>query len=579
MASTKTSWWRSGAPTWQADGWSLELRGDELADIRRGGNVILRAVRAVVRDHGWNTVPTIVTATESEEGSLRLHLRHEGLGAQLLSTLTIETSGGELRIAWDAENLRDFSTCRTGLVVLHPASDAGRRVTVTHSDGMTEQTAFPTRISPHQPIMDIRALQVHAPDDADAVTTLRFDGDVFEMEDQRNWSDASFKTYSRPLDLPYPYPMAAGDRVRQSITVDAVRAPAAEPTVSHAIALVEGGAFPAVGVEASTAPDPGPQCADGSFRVVELNLTTPTWPAALRRAAADGLPLDVRLVVGEDLEPLTDAASALADYPILAVTPFDSVLHVSDERTVARTRGALDAAGVRTELRGGSRSHFTELNRERERIPDDVDGIALTTTPLFHSLDTEQLVEALPMQRLIAAQAIEMADGRPVHIGPVTLRPRFNNVATSPESAPTLTDLSEGYGAQFTGGVDGRQNSSELAAWTIASAAALAVPGVASLSWFETWGPRGLHDDTGVPRAAAEAVAALALLEGWMLLWGSSPDGLLWAIGARADDQDDVVLVANLDRTPREVVVAVPGRSARRGSVPAGSWLRLTTRN
>jgi len=575
VTSTKTSWWRSGAPTWQADGWSLELRGDELADIRRGGAVILRAVRAVVRDHSWNTVPTSVTAVHSDAESLTLSLRQEGLGAEMLSTLTVRAVGEELRIVWDAENIRDFPTCRTGLVVLHPASDAGRRVTVTHSDDSTEQTAFPTRIRSHQPIMDIRALEVHSPDDADAVTTLRFDGDVFEMEDQRNWSDASFKTYSRPLGLPYPYPMVAGDRVRQSITMNAVRTPAVESAMAQEIVLAEDGLFPAIGVEASTAPDPGPQCADGSFRVVELNLTTPTWPAALVRAAADGLPLDVRLVIGEDLNPLADAARALADHPVIAVTPFDSVLHVSDERTVTRTRAALVAAGVSTLLRGGARSHFTELNRETDRIPDDVDGIAFTTTPLFHSLDTEQLVEALPMQRLIAVQAVEMADGRPVHIGPVALRPRFNNVATSPEPAPASTDLSEGYGAQFTGGEDERQTSAELAAWTIASAAALAVPGVESLSWFETWGPRGLRNAAGAPRPAAEAIAALSPLAGRIRLWGSSPDGLLWAIGARAD-HEDVVLVANLGGMSREVAVATPGRAVLRGSVPAGSWSRLT---
>ena len=33
----------------------------------------------------------------------------------------------------------------------------------------------------------------------------RMEGDTFEMEDQRNWSDASYKTYVRPLALPWPY--------------------------------------------------------------------------------------------------------------------------------------------------------------------------------------------------------------------------------------------------------------------------------------------------------------------------------------------------------------------------------------
>jgi hypothetical protein len=564
-----TAWWRSAAPTWEANGWSVELRDDELADIHRGDAILLRAVRAVVRDHGWNTVPAVVTAVDSSATSLRVTLLHEGFGAEVTSTLTTEVAGDDLRISWDAENLRAFSTCRAGLVVLHPPSEAGRAVTVTHPDGGVEQTALPTRISPHQPIMDIRALEI------DGGPTLRFTGDVFEMEDQRNWSDASFKTYSRPLALPYPYALDAGERIRQSLTVTARRAAEVDVVMSHEIVLAEGGPFPLIGVESSTAPDPGRECSDGVFRVVELDLMTPTWPAALRRAAADGLPLDVRLVIGDDTTALTDAAAALRGLPVVAVTPFDRAQHVSDERTVTATRTALAAAGVEAPLRGGARSHFTELNREQHRIPDEVDGISFTIAPLFHSLDTEQLVESLPMQRLIAAQAVEIAGPHDVHIGPVALRPRFNNVAPSAEPAPMRADLSEGYGAHFTGGSDERQNAFEIGAWTIASAAALAIPGVASLSWFETWGPRGLQAADGTRTPAADAINTLSSLAGGTLLSGASPDGLLWAIGSR-DGEDEVVLAANLDRRPRRTVVDIPGCPPVERILPAGSWVRMT---
>lgn len=33
---------------------------------------------------------------------------------------------------------------------------------------------------------------------------IDFSGETFEMEDQRNWTDASFKTYCRPLARPAP---------------------------------------------------------------------------------------------------------------------------------------------------------------------------------------------------------------------------------------------------------------------------------------------------------------------------------------------------------------------------------------
>ena len=42
---------------------------------------------------------------------------------------------------------------------------------------------------------------------------VRMEGETFETEDQRNWSDASFKTYGTPLHLPFPVEVAEGTRV------------------------------------------------------------------------------------------------------------------------------------------------------------------------------------------------------------------------------------------------------------------------------------------------------------------------------------------------------------------------------
>ena len=49
------------------------------------------------------------------------------------------------------------------------------------------------------------------------------------MEDQRNWTDASYKTYSTPLRLPYPVEIQEGDRVWQRVTIEARGGEAAVP--------------------------------------------------------------------------------------------------------------------------------------------------------------------------------------------------------------------------------------------------------------------------------------------------------------------------------------------------------------
>lgn len=172
------------------------------------------------------------------------------------------------------------------------------------------------------------------------------------------------------------------------------------------------------------------------------------------------------------------------------------------------------------------------------------------------------------MQRVIAEDVTSRAPGVPVHIGPVTLRPRFNNVATTPRPTPTRTDLSAGYGAHRTGSDDPRQSSPELAAWTIASAAALTVPGVASLTFFEEWGPRGLSTADGAALPVRAALEALAHLQGGQLLTAGSPDGLLWAIGAQRGHHAEV-LVANLSSRTRRVTLRLDGSAADDDRTPS----------
>lgn len=562
---------------WRGGPWSLEVRDDELADLAFHGQVVLRSVRAVVRDRNWDTPPLVVDRIDESELAITLHVRSEGRGSDLRGVVRAEVRGDRLVVLTDLESQNEFWTNRTGLVVLHPPVLAGAALRITHGDGAVEETAFPTTISPHQPAFDIAGLAWTA---AGLDVELRFSGDVFEMEDQRNWTDASYKTYSRPLALPFPYRLAAGDRVVQSIELTVSGEPAEkDASDGSTIRLGLGEPLPAIAVSAATAPDPAPPLQPvGAAVLVELDLATRNWRAALDRAAASGLPLDVRFVLS-DSEPgaIYDGVVALRDRPVARVSaywPTGPARHVSDVAATALLRTALTDAGVHAPVVGGARSHFTELNREHHRLPADLDGIVFSVTPLFHSLGTAQLVESVAMQRLVATQATEIAGGRPVHIGPVSLRPHFNDVATTPPPMPAHDDLREGYGSALIDTADARQTAPQLAAWAVASAAALAVPGVATLTMFEEWGARGLVDAAGEAYPVREAVAAVAELSGKPGLRGGSPDGLVWAVGARTDD-GDIVLAANLDRVPRSVSVVMPDGQARSAELAAGTFQRL----
>lgn len=577
--------WADPSRRWTAGRWSADLRDDEIAELAVDGVVVLRSVRAVVRDADWNTVPLAITDVVEHAGGLTLRVRAEHPDADLVGEVRADAVGDTVTVAVELRATAPVATNRTGLVVLHPPALAGTALRVTHSDGAIEATVFPERISPHQPVVDIAALSWTTP-----VHDIRvgFSGDVFEMEDQRNWTDASFKTYSRPLALPFPYRLEAGEIVRQEITVTAsAAASVGTPATTDADDLLFGEpvTMPLLAVAASTAPDPAPHplpAPPGGWAatLVEIDLGAPTWRAALARAAASGRPLDVRIVLSDD-DPaaLAIVAAELAGRDLARVTAFQTrgdARRIADDDALRRLRTALRDAGVTTFVTGGVRSHFTELNREHHRIPTDVDGIVFSSTPLFHSLGTAQLVESLAMQRLVAVQAVEIAAGRAVHIGPVSLRPHLNDVATTPEPVAARSDLADGYGPALLDAADPRQDAPELAAWTIASAAAFSVPGVVTLSFFEEWGPRGVFGSDGTARPAAEAIALLSALQERDVATGHTPDGRVWAIAVldSTDIDSGDLIVANLDRVER-VVRAPAGDLVR---IPAGAWRRVQAR-
>ncbi|MDQ0144641.1 hypothetical protein [Pseudarthrobacter niigatensis] len=145
---------------------------------------------------------------------LRLTIRWDGHGAEYKGELTLSFSDTALEVEFNGTAVKDFRSNRIGLIVLHGPDNAGIPCEVTSPDGGKLSSAFPLGISPHQPFKNVAALAW----ERDQVRyRLDFDGDVFETEDQRNWTDASFKTYSTPLERPFPVNNRPGDHVRQAV--------------------------------------------------------------------------------------------------------------------------------------------------------------------------------------------------------------------------------------------------------------------------------------------------------------------------------------------------------------------------
>jgi hypothetical protein len=114
-----------------------------------------------------------------------------------------------------------------------------------------------------------------------------------------------------------------------------------------------------------------------------------------------------------------------------------------------------------------------------------------------HLPDNLTLVENMPAQFDQVKSAQRLAPGRPVHISPVTLKPRFSAAATSREKGNNA--------------YDDRQDTEFTAAWTLGSLKYLSEAGAAAITYYETTGEGGIMKDT--------IIYPVGILLGFILKW------------------------------------------------------------
>lgn len=487
--------------------WRFTLRGAELADLAYDREPVLRAIRFVTRDHDWRTADDTVLARTQPSGTgtggrLRIEASSRYDGTEVLRyVLEVTVDGPTLHVDAVATTTAPFRRNRIGLVVLHPPTLAGVPFTARHPSGSVTESAFPTWIAPHQPATDLSGLDWST---GRVALTLDLAGDVFETEDQRNWTDASFKTYSTPLSEPFPVALDAGSVVHQSLTLRATTddRPGGPPSPARDLAFLDGPAPttvvappPTLQLLAASAPAAArPTTAPLDVPVVvEPVLGDPNVRAVLASARRDagGGPLDVRFVT-DDPDLLRAAIDDVLDSgAVVRIGAFDPTTHVTTPALQQALRDAAASVGD-LEVVAGTRAHFTELDRTVDLFRDWDGPLTFSVTPQMHDRSPEQVTESIRMQRWVVSSASRLAAGRALHVGPVTLRPRFNAVATSARPAVTDATIEAGYGPQFVpDATDPEQHSPAARAWFAASVEALTVPGVASITLAEAWGPRG----------------------------------------------------------------------------------------
>lgn len=489
----------------------VTVDGIDLRDIRWQGVEAIRRIYPVFQDRNWtNRLFRIDECTVDPNADL-ITIKASGTGsfdAEPLSwRVQVQLTAAGIDYRFTAESESPFLRNRLGLCVLHPMKAAGSDCRVEHVDGSETVARFPLEISPHQPFVDIRAITHVLPNGGSA--TVRMTGDTFEMEDHRNWTDASFKTYCTPITLPFPVAVTPGTPIEQHVSVTfTTGSPATEVALSPIAIRMEPEttALPRLG---TCLPAEHPVLSETQIELfstldldhlrIELDPTAVDAAEKLTAAAHSASQIGARLRVSticQDPRELQAFANTPTDITARIdcwyVFSADHKVTPAEWGPVART--ALGAGFDDVLLGGGTNLYFTELNREP---PDSLafDVLNFSINPQVHAFDDRTVVQNAMTQQVVAENAATMTEPAELSVSPITLRPRFNPNATDPASDISNTPLPSD--------VDARQRTYFAANWAAMSIKYLAAANCVDVAtYFEAVGWKGLlesEDGSGDP--------------------------------------------------------------------------------
>jgi len=526
--------------------------------ISSGGVEIIRMINHALRDQNWGTIPMSITKEHVQESEDAFQIDYEGSFEKhdisfLLSCQIKGSNDGSIQFSYRGVAQSNFKRNRIGFTVLHPIeSCVGKDVQIVHVDGAQTQSLFPKAISPHQPFEDIR--EMHWNPNRELSASLFFEGDVFETEDQRNWTDASYKTYCTPLGIPFPVAVKKGDEVNQKITltVSQVGNSQSKNPADTPISLSIKDDFlpvPKWGTQAAT--DLPEEVAmkvmeilKPQFLRIDLTLERPSMESLnlLIWAKKNKIPVELALFTDQPspLETLKKLKAELQSVSRILLfgdttktTPGELLACVNELRKLL----------PQVEIFGGTDAFFTELNRERIDATQ-LDGVSYSINPQVHAFDNQSLVETLPSQGYTVDSAKSLYPGKKVLVSPISFHMRWNPNATEPGKHLRTP----------TGWTDDRQFTLFGACWFLFSLKYLAEAGVSSITYFEWEGKNGWVKETD------EGIERSPMLEIWnrfksipTLIPSSSSDPLAVDCMVFSDNEKSSLLVVNWTKDVQEV--------------------------
>jgi D-apionolactonase len=488
---------------------SAVLQDGVVRYVKFGETEIVRRLYMALRDQNWNTIPTtysnwnynikansfrISFTAENKKGDI--NYRWEGS--------IVGDGTGQLTFAMRGQVLSGFKKRIIGLCALFPIREyAGLSTTVVRRNNEKLSATFPYYVSSQQPLPgfdDVSEVDC-AIDGADV--QVKFEGDQFEMEDQRSFTDASYKVYSTWSRRDEPDIVKEGERVDQSISISVstsqTRNTETLPEMPTTIEVESNGlyAVPKIGLGLSTTTNLLSANEIALLKMlklshlrVDLDLSSENWNDALQTAHDQSQQLDTSLEIAlfinsknslTELSQFKDELQRLQPL-VSSIIVLDQREFVSSPESVQQCQQVFGSYFSHPQIAGGTDRNYFDLGYAHPSYNSQC-LVSYPVNPQVHAFDVSSLAETLEGQSWTLSSAHRIYGNNPIVISPVTLRPRFNPDAIAPEQVDP---------GELPPQVDQRQLSLFGASWTAGSIKSLAESRAYSLTYYETVGWRGV---------------------------------------------------------------------------------------
>ena len=480
---------------------TFDLARAAVRNVRYRNVQIIDLLYTAIRPWDWSTLdPDQHSEDVKVTGDICIiTIKDSFAGALNAQTEITISKDNKFTVAYELRGLAEYSVNRWGICFcLNSADWMGSTV---KSQGNEYQ--LPAAISPQRVVDGVtqglfpaaNEMLFAAPDQRSIKVVST--GKVLEAEDQRNWTDNTYKIYSGSLSEPRPFVTSAGSLWQQSVTFE-ISPPNKQVPDGSKIVVNEIDSLPSIGLQFnidSLLPLDALNIALFLLDIDHIRINEESLTAQkINTISTNGLIVEAALLSSHSGDKLHRDIEHLNKQ-----IPAGSRILIQREGREIVEIGDLPKNQSLSSFIPGTDAYLVDLHRNKYQFGE---SISYSMVPTVHSSDIETIFKTLYTQR----ESIQFAQeflAQQVLISPITFSTRGN-----PETGHARDQRINFANPEMAL----RIRTIEGAAWTLGSIFALASAGAYSGTWHELFGEFGIIYPDGDAIKFSPTFHALAAL-------------------------------------------------------------------